>query len=113
MEYATGPLQPAVDQFAIAVDELYEVNVRRDPLQSLEALVAGASRGKRPGEIELDYLHVQVSRPFDASVPRVRINIDGGLASADNRVYASAEPFSFVAADHDNAKSAHVCCPGP
>src|SRR5207253_2192254 len=101
---AARPVQPALDQLAVAVDELDEAELRVDLAEALEALVAGPRCTDGTRRVQLDHLRAQGPRQPGAAVGRVRIDVDHRQAAPDHRVQAAAEPLPLVPADDHDAQ---------
>ena len=95
--------QPAVDDFAVAVDELNEREVGSDLGEFFQAGIAGPGRGEGLAGIEIDDVSACGSRDAGAAVVASGVYINDGRDFSGERGEAALEAIALVAANGDDA----------
>src|SRR4029077_9370956 len=84
---------PAFDDLAVAVDELYELDLRPKLAQADETSIARPSGGERPRHVQLDHFRDQRARECDTAIIRIGIDVHKCSDTVGERTQAGFESF--------------------
>ena len=107
LEDAQRPIQPALDQLAIAVHELDVADLRVDPAESLEAGVAAVGRAVGLRGVFHEDVRAQGTRQLGTAVGRVPVHVDDRETPADHRPQGGSEPLPLIPANRDDPELTH------
>ena len=97
--------EPPVAQFAVAVDELQEAQVRMQGQKALRPFISGARGRELLAGIERDHVDAEPLGEANAIVRRAGVDVDDLRGLDRQRVEASAQPLALVSADDDGAEA--------
>src|ERR1700719_1433447 len=96
-------VEPAVDQDAIAIDELDEANVWSERLEGRQTFIPCPCCGEGLAQIQSDHRGPDLFRCSDTAVGGTRVDIDNAARIRFCGLETADQALAFVSADSDDA----------